>query len=81
MNFYLSAVDDQLRHAADQPSIGIILCKSRNKVLVEYALRDTSKPIGVAEYRLTEVLPENLKGTLPTIEELEAGLEGGPRSD
>jgi hypothetical protein len=66
--------------ADDQPSIGIILCKSRNKVLVEYALRDTSKPIGVAEYRLTEVLPENLKGTLPTIEELEAGRERSAKS-
>lgn len=77
MNFYLSAVDDQLRHADDQPSIGIILCKSRNKVLVEYALRDTSKPIGVAEYRLTEALPDHLKATLPTVEELEAELTRG----
>jgi predicted nuclease of restriction endonuclease-like (RecB) superfamily len=81
MNFYLSAVDDQLRHAADEPSIGIILCKSHNKVVVEYALRDTTKPIGVAEYRLTKALPERLKGTLPSIEELEAELgkrrEGG----
>ena len=60
-------------------SIGIILCKSHNKVLVEYALRDTRKPIGVSEFRLAEVLPEELKGTLPTVEELEAELtnEGG----
>lgn len=77
MNFYLSAIDDQLRHTADQPSIGIILCKSHNKVVAEYALRDTSKPIGVAEYRLTEALPDDLKGTLPTVEELEAGLARG----
>jgi predicted nuclease of restriction endonuclease-like (RecB) superfamily len=77
MNFYLSAVDDQLRHAVDEPSIGIILCKSRNKVLVEYALRDTSKPIGVAEYRLTQALPERLQSTLPTVEELEAELAKG----
>jgi predicted nuclease of restriction endonuclease-like (RecB) superfamily len=79
MNFYLSVVDDRLRHTADQPSIGIILCKSHNRVLAEYALRDTSKPIGVAEYQLTAVLPENLKGTLPSIEELEAELEKGAR--
>jgi predicted nuclease of restriction endonuclease-like (RecB) superfamily len=77
MNFYLSAIDDQLRHTTDQPSIGIILCKSHNKVVAEYALRDTSKPIGVAEYRLTEALPDNLKGTLPTAEELEEGLARG----
>ena len=60
MNFYLSAVDDLLRHADDQPSIGIILCKVRNKVTVEYALHNTRKPIGISEYRLTEALPEEL---------------------
>src|SRR5207244_4329870 len=77
MNFYLSAVDDLLRHPSDQPSIGIILCKTRNRVIVEYALRDTSKPIGIAEYHLTALLPEALKGSLPTIEDLEAELGGG----
>lgn len=70
MNFYLSAVDDQLRHPDDQPSIGIILCKGRNEVIVEYALRDTSKPMGVAQYRLSPALPEQLKRDLPTIEDL-----------
>jgi predicted nuclease of restriction endonuclease-like (RecB) superfamily len=74
MNFYLSAVDDLLRHSDDQPSIGVILCKSRNRVIVEYALRDTSKPIGISEYQLTAVLPEELRGSLPTIEDLEAEL-------
>jgi predicted nuclease of restriction endonuclease-like (RecB) superfamily len=74
MNFYLSAVDDLLRHPDDQPSIGIILCKTRNRIIVEYALRDTNKPIGVAEYQLTVLLPESLRGSLPTIEELEAEL-------
>ncbi len=74
MNFYLSAVDDLLRHPDDQPSIGIILCKTRNRVIVEYALRDTVKPIGIAEYQLTALLPENLKGSLPTVEDLEAEL-------
>jgi predicted nuclease of restriction endonuclease-like (RecB) superfamily len=70
MNFYLSAVDAQLRHAEDRASIGIILCKGRNAVIVEYALRDTSKPMGVAQYKLSPALPEQLKADLPTIEEL-----------
>jgi predicted nuclease of restriction endonuclease-like (RecB) superfamily len=70
MNFYLSAVDDQLRHPDDQPSIGIILCKGRNEVVVEYALRDTSKPMGVAQYRLSPALPDRLKRELPTPEDL-----------
>ncbi len=74
MNFYLSAVDDLLRHEQDQPSIGIILCKTKNKVVAEYALRDTQKPIGVSSFQLTESLPEELQGSLPTIEELEAEL-------
>ena len=76
MNFYLSAVDDLMRHPQDEPSIGILLCKSKNEVIAEYALRDISKPLGVAEYRLAEALPEKLEGSLPTIEELEAELEG-----
>lgn len=74
MNFYLSAVDDLVKHETDQPSIGLILCKSKNNVLAEYALRDIEKPIGLAEYRITESLPENLKTALPSIEELEAEL-------
>jgi predicted nuclease of restriction endonuclease-like (RecB) superfamily len=78
MNFYLSAVDAQLRHEADQPSIGLVLCKEKNKVIVEYALRDTSKPIGVSAYRLLEKLPTRLKGSLPTVEAFEAEL--GPKT-
>jgi len=74
LNFYLSAVDDLVKHSSDQPSIGLILCKSKNNVLAEYALRDMSKPIGLAEYKLTEALPEDIKIALPTIEELEAEL-------
>lgn len=74
MNFYLSAVDDILSQSNDQPSIGIILCKSKNKMIVEYALRNTSKPIGIASYHLTTSLPKNLKGSLPTIEDLKAEL-------
>ncbi|MFT2612509.1 PDDEXK nuclease domain-containing protein, partial [Escherichia coli] len=70
MNFYLSAVDDQFRHPDDQPTIGIILCKGRNEVIVEYTLRDTSKPMGVAQYRLSPGLPPQLQRDLPTVEEL-----------
>ena len=74
MNFYFSAVNDLLRHPDDQPSIGIILCKMRDRFVAEYALRDINKPIGISEYRLAESLPEKLKGSLPTIEELESEL-------
>lgn len=86
MNFYLSAVDDLLKHQDDQPSIGLLLCRSRNRLQVEYALRDLKKPIGVAQWetRLVEKLPKALKGSLPTVEEIEAELSGGsqrtPRS-
>lgn len=74
MNFYLSAVDDRLRHADDGPSIGLILCRSRNAVVVEYALRDTRKPMGVAEYRVGPALPDRLRADLPTAAELEARM-------
>ena len=75
LNFYLSAVDDQLRHPDDQPTIGLVLCRGKNEVAVEYSLRDMAKPLGVSEYQLTEALPEKLKGSLPSVEELEAELE------
>ncbi len=76
LNFYLSAVDEQMRHATDSPTIGLLLCKEKDRLLVEYALRDVNKPIGVAEWqtRLVESLPDELKGKLPTVEELEAEL-------
>ena len=74
MNFYLSAVDDLLRHADDAPSIGLILCKEKNRIVVQYALRDTGKPMGVAKYRLTELLPERMQLELPTNDDLAAGL-------
>lgn len=74
MSFYLSMVDDLLKHSTDNPSIGLISCKSKDNVLGECALRDMTKPIGLAEYQITENLPENIKTALPTIEELEAEL-------
>lgn len=70
MNFYLSAVDDLLRHPDDQPSIGIILCQGRNEVVVEYALRDTRKPMGVARYTVSPSLPAELEHELPTAEDI-----------
>jgi predicted nuclease of restriction endonuclease-like (RecB) superfamily len=81
MNFYLSAVDDLLRHPGDNPSIGLILCRSKIGVLAEYALRDIGKPIGLSEYRLEDALPDNLKTALPTIEELEVELAKDLKSE
>ncbi len=75
MNFYLAAVDDMLRHPDDQPSIGLILCKTKNRIIAEYALRNTATPMGISEFRHLEEIPEGLiKGGLPTIEEIEAEL-------
>ena len=74
MNFYLSAVDDLLRHPDDQPSIGIILCRTKNETVAEYALRDLRNPVGVSEYRLTVALPNELQASLPTVDELKAKL-------
>jgi predicted nuclease of restriction endonuclease-like (RecB) superfamily len=75
MNFYLSAVDDLLKHPSDNPSIGMVLCKSKDNILADYALRDISKPIGLSEFRLTKILPKNIKTFLPTIEDLESELK------
>ena len=76
LNMYLSAVDDLLKHADDKPTIGLLLCRSKDKVVVEYALRDVNKPIGVAEWetKIVASLPEELRGSLPTVEEIEAEL-------
>ena len=76
LTMYLSAVDDLMKHADDRPTIGLLLCRSKDKVVVEYALRDVRKPIGVAEWetKIVESLPEELRGSLPTVEEIEAEL-------
>lgn len=74
MNFYLAVVDDLLRHPHDAPSIGLILCKQKGKIMAEYALRNMTTPIGISEYKITEALPDSLKGNLPTVEQLEAEL-------
>lgn len=75
MNFYCSAVDDSLKHPTDAPTIGLILCQTKDKIFAEYALKDVKKPIGISEYELTRILPQNLESSLPTIEEIENELE------
>lgn len=76
MNFYLTAVDEQMRHLDDKPSIGLLLCKDNDKLVVEYALRDVAKPIGVAEWRtrLVATLPKGLRGALPSVKDIEREL-------
>lgn len=74
MNFYCNVVDDRLRHPTDQPTLGLILCQDRNKVVAKYALRGVNKAIGVSQYELTRALPADLKSSLPSIEEVEAEL-------
>jgi predicted nuclease of restriction endonuclease-like (RecB) superfamily len=74
LNFYLSAVDSLLKRDDDQPTIGLLLCRDKNNIEVEFALRDMNKPLGVSEYTLVEALPDNLKGAMPTVEEIENDL-------
>lgn len=74
LNFYLSAVDDLLCGEHDNPSIGLLLCKTKNNVVAEYSLRDVEKPIGVSEYRLADVLPEGFAELLPSAEDIEKRL-------
>lgn len=75
LNFYLSAVDSIVKDTSDNPTIGILLCKDKSNIEVEFALRDINKPMGVSELRLAENLPENLKSSLPTIEEIEVEFD------
>lgn len=75
LNFYLSAVDDLLRTASDAPTLGLLLCESRSGSIVEYALRDVAKPIGVSTYRVTRELPESLQAEVPSIEDLQDVVE------
>ena len=75
MQFYLAALDRQVRQENENPSIGIILCKEKSRTIVEYALRDANKPIGVATYEITKTLPKELTGQLPPPEEIAALLE------
>lgn len=74
MEFYLNLADEHLKQKDDEKSIGLILCKTKDGLVVEYALRDSTKPIGIAEYKINELLPENIRGELPSIEQLEAEI-------
>lgn len=74
LNFYLSAVDETMKHKDDQPTVGLLLCTSRNKVVAEYALKNIEKPIGISEYKLTKSLPGKLKNTMPSVKEIETEL-------
>lgn len=74
MNFYCSIVDEQLRHSQDAPTVGLILCQSKDSIVAEYALRDIHKPIGITAYELTRALPSEFASSLPSIETIEAEL-------
>lgn len=76
LGFYLTAVDAQIKHPQDGPTIGLLLCKSKNKVVAEYALRDQAQPLGIAEYKLLESLPQELETSLPSIAQIERELAG-----
>jgi hypothetical protein len=75
LNFYISAVDSQIKAKEDKPTIGLLICKSKKETIVEYSLRDVRKPIGISQYQVTKSLPANFKSSLPSIEEIEAELE------
>lgn len=76
LGFYLTAIDAQVKHEQDQPSIGLLLYKNKNNVIAEYALRDNGRPLGIAEYQLRGSLPESLQASLPSIEVIERELQG-----
>lgn len=75
LGFYLTAVDRQVKSEHDNPTIGLLLCKSKNKIVAEYALGDKSQPMGIAEYKLLESLPAELQTSLPSIEQIENELK------
>lgn len=81
LSFYTSAIDGEIKEINDNPTIGILICKSKNDIVVEYALKDIHKPLGISEYELTEILPKEYKSSLPSIEQIEASLDMGMGSD
>jgi hypothetical protein len=74
LGFYISAIDKDLKTEFDNPTIGLLICKTKDSIVAEYALGSTSLPIGISEYELKRIMPKDFKGTLPTIEEIEAKL-------
>jgi hypothetical protein len=81
LSFYLTAVDRKLKNHSDNPSIGLLLCRKKNRLVAEYALSSIGQPIGVAEYRLTHAIPPEFEGSLPSIERLEAELQDKMQED
>lgn len=81
LNFYCNVVNDRLRHDSDQPTIGLILCQSRDRILAEYSLSGIDKPIGISTYDLTRTLPKSMESALPTVEQIEAELSDEKESD
>jgi hypothetical protein len=77
LNFYVSAVDELMKDANDNPSIGLLICKSKDKTMVEWSFRGMTAPMGVASYELNKVVDDTISKELPTIEEIEKALEGG----
>ena len=75
LNFYLNVIDDQMKHENDNPTIGMIICKTKNTIEAEYSLKGIDKPIGISEYELLKILPEKFKGSLPSIEDIENELK------
>jgi predicted nuclease of restriction endonuclease-like (RecB) superfamily len=75
LSFYLSAANDLLKHPTDNPTIGLMICKDKNDVVAEYALKDINQPMGISEYQLTKLFPSDFKSSLPTIEEIETQLQ------
>ena len=75
LNFYLSAVDGILKKEQDNPSVGLLLCKSKNDLVAEYSLKDMSKPIGVSAYQVTSKLPEDLEKQLPSVEDIQKRIK------
>jgi hypothetical protein len=78
LSFYLSAANDLLKHPTDNPTIGLMICKDKNDVVAEYALKDINQPMGISEYQLTKLFPSDFKSSLPTIEEIENELQKYP---
>jgi len=75
LNFYTNAVDGEIKQEQDNPTIGILICKVKENIVVEYTLKDINKPLGVSEYRLTSSLPKDFKSSLPSIEEIEEEIK------
>lgn len=80
LGFYLTAIDEQVRHPADGPMVGLLLCSDHERVVAEYALRDVRKPVGIARYRIADPLPQELAATLPPIDLLTAELAPPPQA-